>query len=457
MQLDKERCVILAAGDGGRTRAAAAICLREVAFKPVVAWVADAVQAAGIEQVRIVANDAAMEKTRYRCILTGQGGRLSTGQAVLRAGDFLQPGGNTLVLYGDAPFIDAATIAAAYRLHLDENNDATVVTCAAGSPGGNPPVRHDGLLYAVVPSDDDCDDELLTLPETDAGVCWFKTDTLLASLDNSDTASMDDLGDIIMAITAAGGLADRYTVFDMRLALRADSAGGLLRLNEEAAATAIQQHLQNGVLFVSRDGVVIGPDVAIGAGTAILPGTLLSGATKIGKDCVIGPNTVLNNTVVGDNCAVNSSQLADSALGAGVTLGPYSQLRPGCTVGDGVKIGDFVEIKNSSIGEGTSVAHLTYIGDADVGRHCNFGCGVVFVNYDGESKNRTTIGDYAFIGCNTNLIAPVSVGEGAYTAAGTTVSKDVPAGAMAIGRVDQQNKPEWATKKLAGYIDKKKI
>lgn len=452
MQLDKERCVILAAGDGQPARGTGSTALREVAFKPLLNWVADAAASAGIKELYVVTDDMRLEKTGYRCILTELNGRPATGQAVSRAKDFLQDhGGHTLVLYADAPFIDAKTITEAYRLHVEENNDATVITAVQNSTG-SPVVRREGLLYAAI-QQPDCDDELLALSESDTGACWFRTRSLLAALE--DPAKTDNIGDIVAAITDAGGLADRYATFDPLSALRADTPDALLALNETAAKAAVQKHLQNGVLFVSRDGVVIGPDVEIGPGTTILPGTLLSGRARIGKDCTIGPNTVLRDTVVGDGSAVNASQMTDSAVGADVTFGPYSQLRPGCTLGDGVKVGDFVEIKNSTLGEGTAVAHLTYIGDADVGRYCNFGCGVVFVNYDGENKNRTVVKDYAFIGCNTNLVAPVTVGEGAYTAAGTTVTQDVPDGAMAIGRVPQQNKGNWAKRKLAAYIDKK--
>ena len=216
----------------------------------------------------------------------------------------------------------------------------------------------------------------------------------------------------------------------------------------------IGKHMENGVEFFTSHGIVIDPQVTIGKGTQILPGTILKGNTVIGENCVIGPNSMLTDCTVGDGVVFNASQGAESVVEDEAKIGPFTQLRPNSHIGRKVKIGDFVEVKNSTVGEGTSIAHLTYIGDSDVGRHVNFGCGVVTVNYDGASKNRTTIGDYAFIGCNTNLIAPVKVGNGAYTAAGSTVTKDVPDGDLAIARARQENKEGWATGKLSAYIEK---
>ena len=162
----------------------------------------------------------------------------------------------------------------------------------------------------------------------------------------------------------------------------------------------------------------------------------------------------LENVTVGEGVRFNASQGYDSAIGDGASIGPFVHIRPGSRIGPKVHIGDFVEVKNSTVGEGTSVSHLTYVGDSDVGKYCNFGCGVVTVNYDGAAKHRNTIGDYAFIGCNTNLVAPVSVGDGAYTAAGSTITDDVPAGALGIARARQVNKPQWAKGKLEKFIAK---
>ena len=216
--------------------------------------------------------------------------------------------------------------------------------------------------------------------------------------------------------------------------------------NEKKYLEIINRHIENGVVFYTSHGVVIEESVKIGKGTVIMPGTILLGNTQIGENCTVGPNSMLKDTTLGDNVTFNSSQATESVVDDGATVGPFSQLRPNSHICKKVKIGDFVEVKNSTVGEGTSIAHLTYIGDSDVGKHVNFGCGVVTVNYDGRVKSRTKIGDFAFIGCNTNLVAPVKVGENAFTAAGSTITEDVPADTLAIARARQVVKTGWKRK-----------
>ena len=234
-----------------------------------------------------------------------------------------------------------------------------------------------------------------------------------------------------------------------------ESALSALEQQEQTFRETLLRHLENGVQFLSRD-VYIDPQVIIAPGAQILPGTILRGSTVIGAGCVVGPWTLLENVVLDEGCTVNASQCYDSHLGRGTRVGPYAHIRPDTVTGPGVHLGAFVETKNSGLGEGTSVSHLTYVGDSDVGEYCNFGCGTVTSNYDGEAKHRCRIGDYAFIGCNTNLIAPVTVGDFSYTAAGSTITGEVPAGALAIARSRQQNKDGWAAKKLGAYLAKKK-
>ena len=206
------------------------------------------------------------------------------------------------------------------------------------------------------------------------------------------------------------------------------------------------KHFAAGVSIMDANNTYIDPRVTIGSGTVILPGTILRGRTVIGKNCTIGPNTMIRDCVIGDETEVNASQLNESRVGSHTNVGPFAYVRPNSTIGDHVKVGDFVEIKNSVIGNGTKISHLTYVGDSDVGKNINFGCGTVTVNYDRVHKSRTVIDDNAFIGCNTNLIAPVHVGEGAYIAAGSTVTDDVPPAALAIARARQQNKRDWANR-----------
>ena len=214
------------------------------------------------------------------------------------------------------------------------------------------------------------------------------------------------------------------------------------------------KHFAAGVSIMDVNNTYIDPRVKIGSGTVILPGTILRGRTVIGKNCTIGPNAMIRDCTVGDETEVNASQLNESTVGAHTTVGPFAYVRPNSKIGDHVKVGDFVEIKNSVIGNGTKISHLTYVGDSDCGERINFGCGTVATNYDGFKKLRCTIGDDAFIGCNTNLIAPVTVGNGSYIAAGSTITDEVPADSLAIARERQVNKPGWAEQWRAAHEKK---
>lgn len=207
--------------------------------------------------------------------------------------------------------------------------------------------------------------------------------------------------------------------------------------------------LENGVLMMDPEAVYVEDAVLVGRGTMLLPGTILRGRTVVGEGCTLGPNTMLTDCTVGNRVAINASQCVDSVLRDGANVGPFAYIRPGCDIGEDVKVGDFVEVKNTTVGRGTKLPHLTYVGDADVGRDCNFGCGSITVNYDGKIKHRTTVGDRCFIGCNTNLVAPVTVGEGAYTAAGSTITQEVPKGDLAVARARQVNLTAWADRRRA--------
>ena len=259
---------------------------------------------------------------------------------------------------------------------------------------------------------------------TDAptGVCTVSAAELrksgLQSLGNDYTEA-----DGFFAVTTADELADWQPILK-RLFLYVLAAGG--------------------VEIWDYDNCYIDPTVKIGAGTQILPGTILRGNTVIGENCTVGPNSLLEDAVIGNGVKVNASQIYESSVGDKTSIGPFAYLRPNCRIGSDVKLGDFVEVKNSVIDDGTKVSHLTYIGDSDVGKRINFGCGTVTVNYDRAKKHRTVIGDDAFIGCNTNLIAPVTVGEGAYIAAGSTITDDIPSMALGIARARQSIKEDWA-------------
>ncbi|MDR2295320.1 MAG: UDP-N-acetylglucosamine diphosphorylase [Clostridiales Family XIII bacterium] len=224
----------------------------------------------------------------------------------------------------------------------------------------------------------------------------------------------------------------------------------LLREYREKAEERLRinlRHAENGVRFADIDAAYIDARARIGGGTFIGPCAVIEGETRIGEDCHIGQNTRICDSRLGKGVRIEQSVVVESEIGDRVRIGPFAYLRPGSRIGDGAKVGDFVEVKNSSLGPGAKASHLTYIGDSDIGADVNLGCGVVFVNFDGREKHRSVVGDGAFIGCNVNIVSPVVVGEGAYVAAGTTLTKDLPAGALAVGRARQRVLEGWVKRR----------
>ncbi len=220
-----------------------------------------------------------------------------------------------------------------------------------------------------------------------------------------------------------------------------------LELMEKRRLSIVVKHVQAGVVFTDWKSVYIDEGVVIGKGTSVEPGVIIQGKTTIGENCLIGYNSKIVDSIVSDKVSIQCSVITESKIGKGTKIGPFAYLRPNSIIGQNVKIGDFVEVKNSTMGDGAKASHLTYIGDADVGPGVNLGCGVVFVNYNGFEKNRSTVEKDAFVGCNANLIAPITVGAGAYVAAGTTITKDVPPGALCIGRVREETVSDWVKKR----------
>ncbi len=286
---------------------------------------------------------------------------------------------------------------------------------------------------------------LITLPELPKnmmGTGAYRIDaaSLKRALDDGSFADFEEALQQIGQEFCEGADWSGRSIYKLETAL------DLMDVQAVARKLTVARLVRRGVRVIDPDSVYIGPNVTVGAGTVLLPGTILRGNTVIGSNCEIGPNTMIRDCSVGDRVTVNTSQLNESIVDSDTSIGPFAYIRPNCHVGSHVKVGDFVELKNSNIGDETKISHLTYVGDSDVGRHVNFGCGTVTVNYDGATKFRTTIGNDAFIGCNTNLVAPVKVGDGAYTAAGSTITDDVPNDSLAIARSTQTIKKQWAAK-----------
>ncbi len=445
--------VILAAGKGTRMKSPKPKVLCEVLFKPMLRWTVDACLKAGITDIVIVAGEdkESLESLCPECTFVCQQERLGTGHALMMAKPCFH-GGQILVLNGDGPFITPETIQGALQQHLQEKNAVTLVSAILEDPTGYGRVIRENPIYIV--EERDTSEEQRAIREVNSGVYWMDADFLETALvpETFQTGNAQKeyyLTDMVGAAGKAGKKAGAFPCLDSNEILGANDRKTLTRLNAIAKTRIIEKHLDNGVDIPFFDGVVIGPDVEIEPGASILPGTLLLGHTRIGAGCEIGPNSRLEDAEIGENSKIKASWLTRCTVGRNCTVGPFAQFRPGVHLKDGVKVGDFVELKNAAVGNGTSIAHLTYLGDCTIGEKCNFGCGVVTANYDGKQKYQTIVGDRAFIGCNTNLIPPVSVGDGAYTAAGTTVDQDVPEGALAIGRSRQEIKENWADEHIA--------
>ena len=443
-------CLVLAAGKGTRMKSEEPKALFEILGKPLLKWVLDGVRSAGIHDICVVLGYK-KEKV-INCIgqeyqTCEQNEQLGTGHAVISAKDFIKKHATILVLCTDTPLIRPETIEALFKFHSENHNSATVLSADVGNPEGYGRIIRDikGGLFCIT-EERDCDDSQREIKEINTGIYCFETGDLLPALENlSNNNSHGEyyLTDTIGIIGGAGKKVGVFETGDEEEIMGINDRVQLAQAESIAKARVNTALMLSGVTICDPLTAYIGPDVEIGPDTTILPSTMIIGNTKIGEGCVIGPNAHLNHMILGNNIRFNASQAFESEISDGANVGPFAYIRPGCRIGKKVKIGDFVEVKNSNIDEGTKVPHLTYVGDADVGKRVNFGCGSVIANLDGRIKHRTTVEDDAFIGCNTNLVSPVKVGKRAYTAAGSTITDEVPDDALAIARARQVNKEGW--------------
>ena len=448
----KTSCIILAGGAGKRMKSERPKVLAEVLCKPMLGWVLDAAEQFGFDEVAVVTGfcaDLTREyvSSRKNVTVCHQPEQKGTGDAVRCAMEVISRCDNVCVLNGDAPFIDSETLKASLELHQSSGSDVTVITAEIDDPQGYGRIIRTNGEFSAIREQKDCSPEEAEICEVNSGAYWFTAAKLVETLPKLSTnhaAGEYYLTDCVELMQRRCA----YTSPNPDIVLGANTRGALLELNQLARLRKLSQLMEEGVSFITLDGIIIGSDVKIGCDTTILPNTVILGNTEIGKGCVIGANSHIENCRIGDNVQLNNVQAYDSVVENDVKIGPFAQLRPGTTIRQGVKIGDFVEIKNSDIGVNTAVAHLTYVGDSDVGRGVNFGCGCVTANYDGINKFRTKIGDHAFIGCNTNLIAPVEVGENATTAAGSTITKNVPANSLAVERGQVRVIENWGKNAL---------
>lgn len=451
--------IILAGGKGTRMKSDSPKVMCEVLFEPMLYYVVRAVREAGCEDICVVTGYKHEVLEEYVKTLGDdiktvlQNPQLGTGHAVMTAREFVEAHADDeiLILNGDGPLMDKATIDAAYDYHKKNYNSITLISALVDDTKGIGHIKRDenGTLLCIV-EDKDADEEEKKINESNAGTYWFKGKSLLYALDNITNNNAQNeyyLTDSLEILIKKGENAGAYVCDDCEATLGANDRKQLNTLNNIMRRNINDALMLSGVDIPCTDGVMIGVDVEIGVGTTILPNTIIIGKTKIGSGCTIGPNTYIKDGVVGNNVILDNVKLLDSEVEDDVDCGPFVKVRAGSKLCKGVHIGNFVEVKNSVVGEGTKCAHLTYVGDSDVGKNVNFGCGTVTVNYDGTNKHRCKIGEHAFIGCNTNLIAPVEIGDFAFTAAGSTITDDVPENALSVARAKQVNKEGWVTRK----------
>ena len=446
----KIQAIILAAGEGTRMKSTLPKVLHKAAGKTLLHHVTDTAAAARVNELLVVVGHGGEEVKKAlppeaTPILQEQ--QLGTGHAVQMAMNWIDPQALVLVLCGDAPLLRPETLQSLVKYHREHRLDATVLSANLSNPFGYGRILRDDreALQGIV-EEKDADNRRKAITEINSGTYCFRGQTLLDVLPglSSDNRQQEYyLTDTLALIREMGGTIGAYCLQDPDEIRAVNSRAQLAEVEALFRKRINQGHMDAGVTLVHPENTYIETGVTIGRDTVVEPGVILEGGTHIGQECRIGQNSRLTDTRVGDRVHITHSTLCESTVDDDTTIGPYAYLRPGSQIGKRVRIGDFVEVKKSRIGDDSRAAHLAYIGDAQVGRHVNIGCGVVFVNYDGCKKEQTIVEDHAFIGSNANLVAPLTVSRGAYVAAGSTITKNVEANSLAVARGRQRNIENW--------------
>jgi bifunctional UDP-N-acetylglucosamine pyrophosphorylase/glucosamine-1-phosphate N-acetyltransferase len=428
--------LVLAAGKGKRMKSGRAKVLHEIAGRPLLGYPLAVAEALGPERlVVVIGRDADLVRERFqgRARFVLQAEQKGTGHAVLVAREALEGfTGDVLILYGDTPLLRETTLRHMLELKAARRADLVMLSALVPLPGRV--VRDASGRVARIVEVTDATPEELAIPEGNTGVYLVCSELLwkaLAQVDDRNEQGEIYLTDIVGRAVSEGRVVEALVLGDADESLGINTRAELARAAEVVRTRKNEALMASGVTLVDPASTYVDVDVEIGSDSLLEPGVVITGPSRLGAEVHVKAHTV-----------IESSRLED-----GVVIGPMAHLRPGTHLGPRVRVGNFVEIKNSTLGEDSKADHLSYIGDADVGRHAHFGCGVITVNYDGVSKSRTTVEEGAFVGCNSNLIAPVTLEKDSYVAAGSTVTQDVPAGALAVARARQRNVEGWRARR----------
>lgn len=454
--MKKRYAVVLAAGQGTRMKSKLYKVLHPILERPMILYVLDALESVSVDQLITVVGHGAekvKEVVGSRSAFVLQEEQLGTAHAVMQAEDILaSKEGTTLVVCGDTPLITAETFKKLFDHHEATNAKATILTTKIAEPTGyGRIIRSDTGMVERIVEEKDANEQEKLVNEINTGTYCFDNKALFEALkrvDNNNAQNEYYLPDVIEILQKQGETVSAYVTEDVEETIGINDRLALSEAEKIMKLRINQQHLLSGVTIVDPENTYIGSEVVIEQDAVIYPGTTIFGKSYIGENAIIGPNSEIIESTIGKSSTVRQSTVKHSKIGDNVDVGPYAHIRPESDIGNNVRIGNFVEIKKSKIGNNSKVPHLSYIGDTVMGERVNIGSGTITVNYDGINKHQTNIGDDSFIGCNTNLVAPVTIEPGAYIAAGSTITRDVPSDSLAIARAKQTNKEGYVEKLL---------